>query len=256
MKQFIIYFLAPSITLLLAVMKLPGWNNFMKKYPVTGNLLGWFTVVGNVIIYYFLLPYRKYEDAQKKKWDMMEKLADEFCNEFKEYDFSVHIMFAKTRYCFYIEPSKKKPGKRKFTWIGKVFEQPRELAGRGVSPELRFTINQTAYGKAYRGAPDTDPRSIKHGIISPGKSTEKNMLDNNLTREQIELMHGIVNIFSCPLVSTKKVGDKYIKKVFGVLNVESRVENFEKLIADPALKKMFFAKITELSRIFNTLHVF
>lgn len=257
MKQFIVYFLAPLITLLLAAMKVPDWTGLAKVYPFISGLLDWFVVLGSGFIYYFsiLSPHRKYESAQKKKWEAMEKLAKQLCTDYKEYELGVNVMLVKTKYFYWLEPSKKRLGKKKFTLRGKVFSSARELSGAGVSPEFILTINQGVCGSAFRNGQDTNKSFVKGVVLLPEVLTPEVIAENNLTEEQNKLTEGIVFVAACPLIIKRKVGDTHIKRAIGVLNVESRVFESVILFSDTGLQDKFYEKIADLGNIFNTLHV-
>lgn len=251
----IVWFLAPAITVLLGLMKLPHLTEKIPKSLVI--FFDIFTVIGTIFIYYFSIwaPHKKYEKAQKSKWDAMEKLAKALSEDYADYKFSINIMLVAWRPFYSIEPQKGNPEKKKFSWGGKVFIRARELAGNSVPLNLRITINQGVCGKALREGNETSKSNVKGVVFLSEVMTPHIEADNNFTTEQKNLTNDVVLVASCPLIINQKDGDASKKKKLGVLNVESKELISAQLLADAALQDKFYEKIANLGNIFNTLHV-
>jgi hypothetical protein len=258
LSKFFVYFLAPLVTVILGVMKVPDLIEPMKKdYPKLTNFLDYFTIIGTVFIYYFSIfsPHKKYEKAQKRKWEAMEKLAARMIEDYPEFKFSINIMFVKYWIFYRIEPLKGNPDKAKFTWLGKIFDEPRELTGESVQRKFRLTTNQGVCGKAYRDGRETNKKNVQGFVLLPELVDEQSEKMNNFTTKQKQQTAEIIFVASCPLIIKEKEGDKQKKKAIGVLNIESKELVTATLFTNEGVKDNFLEKVANLGNIFTTLHV-
>jgi hypothetical protein len=262
MKSFIsksiVYFLAPAVTIILGLMKIP---NFTEKWVPKGTFLAgfldYFTIAGTVLIYYFSIwaPHRKYEKAKKSKWEALEKLAKVLSEDYADYNLSINIMLVKRSIFYRIEPKQGMPEKTKISVYGKVFTKARELTGYGLPIHLRLTLNQGVCGKALREGSETSKFNVKGVVLIPEFLTPQIETDNNFTTKQRFLTKDVVFVASCPLIIKKKEEDGFKKKQLGVLNVESKELASAQFFVDPELRNKFYEKIANLGNIFNILHV-
>lgn len=255
LSKFIVYFLAPLITILLVVMKLNGWQDFAKQHQNWSFFLNGLTILGTAFIYYFSIfsPHKKYEKTKKRKWELMEKQAVKLNDDYNnEYQFSINIMLAHWTPVYLIEPRKGNREKKKVSFNGKIFAPARRLTGQAVHPNFRMSVNQGVCGDAFKEGKETSKHFVKSAVLLPELQQDK---DYNFTKEQESYISGLIIVASCPLVINEKEGDVEKWKRIGVLNVESRVLGSVALVLEPDSKEKFHEKIASLGNIFITLHV-
>jgi hypothetical protein len=261
-RKFIVYFLAPLVTMLLAFMKVPDFADKLKSiHADLGKWLDYFVILATAFIYYFTLwsPLKLFERQAKKKWDIMKELANRLNEDYdKKFDFNFNVMLVNLGVGYYIEPIDRKNWYSWFSWkgrqfsfYGKILKVVWDHGNNGISPNFRMTINQGVCGKSFQEGKETSKQNVKGAVLFP------ELLDGHdfkLNDEQKRMTDGIILIASCPLVIKDKDVDRQKKKVIGVLNVESRCLDSPELLVETPTRDKFYEKIANLANIYLNLH--
>jgi hypothetical protein len=254
--KFLVYVLSPLIVLLLVLVRIPDFDDWLKKInPKAPLAVSVVLVVGTLFNYYLTVfsPYKLLEKMAKKKWPILaERVAMLIADYNGQYDFGFNIMIPCRGFFYQIEPSKKDPTKARFSLSGVVFKVIWKSENASMHPDLRFTINQGVCGDAYRSASATNPQNVKGAALIPSEMPKYKF---NFTERQKELTADLMMVASCPLIINEKGMKDEKTKTIGVLNVECRTPGSEDLILDSGKRKELYVKIAKLSNLYVNLHV-
>ena len=254
LKRLIVYAVTPLITIVLAVLKTPFGEDIKCGNVVIFNFLEIFAIAGTAFVYVFnvLIPYRKYEISQERKYKTIGILLDDLDKKYPDFKLSMNIMLVRRGYFLHLEPSKRNPQKARFTLTEKVFKIVRHFGHDGTDERLRITVNQGVCGAAFREGKKVSVQYIVSDVFLP--DVPRN-INSNFTQEQERLTEQLKVVISCPLMVVKNEGDEETNKCIGVLNVESTVEEMASIFLDTEARDEIYGKIVTMAKIFCTLHI-
>jgi hypothetical protein len=254
--KFLVYVLSPLIALLLVLVRIPDFDDWLKKInPKAPLAVSIILVIGTLFSYYLTVfsPYKLLEKVAKKKWPILaERVAMLNADYNGQYDLSFNIMIPRRGFCYLIEPSKNDSAKPKFSISGMVFKVIWKSENASMHPGLRLTVNQGVCGDAYRSASATNPQNVQGAALIPSEMPKYKF---NFTERQKELTADLMMVASCPLIINEKGMKNEKTRTIGVLNVECRTLGSEDLILDHVKRKEFYVKIAKLSNLYLNLHV-
>ena len=141
-----------------------------------------------------------------------------------------------------IEPSAKDKSKTKISIADKVFKDVWSYPNQ-VNKLFKITVNQGICGKTYRQAV---------GILTIDFVTN-NASNFNLTKKQEELTKDLIFIASCPITALEEGSEEQVKKIIGIVNIESSTKGAEKVLQNPALKDELTSQLLSFSEICSKL---
>jgi hypothetical protein len=212
-RWIVVYCLSPLIAIILVILQIPAWEESIRSHiPRFADSIGWFLVVGTIYTYYVSIwsPYNDWLKMREQTWDKLNEVAEKLKERYADHDFSMNIMIPRLRFCYFIEPHKRFPGKKKFSPYGYVFQVVWNYGTHHVKRNLKFTTNQGACGNAY----------VEEQITTVD-FTRNSKPDFNFTHSQTDSTSQLKMLVSCPIVFKKNGAYEQKLSVLGVLNVES-----------------------------------
>ena len=247
MKKFLLLYTTPLVAAILVVIKIQPVEEYIKNINEHAPLIIGILLVVLILWNHFLnvfSPFKKYEKWAKNKWFILNKEAEKLHREYKKggVEINMNIMVPVFKMMYRIEPSAKDKSKTKISFADKVFKDVWSYPNQ-VNKLFKITVNQGICGKTYRQAV---------GILTIDFVTN-NASNFNLTKKQEELTKDLIFIASCPITALEEGSEEQVKKIIGIVNIESSTKGAEKVLQNPALKDELTSQLLSFSEICSKL---
>lgn len=248
MNKFLVIILTPLIAVLLIALKVPEFEELIKKIDSKAPLyISVFLVLGTVFNYYVYIyaPYKHYERLAKNKWNVLDEQVQKIIKASSEkYDLTANIMVPKRRFFYWIEPKNADISKRRFKITGKVFDVIYQAGNLPIDKRLKFTTKQGICGVVYRSGSKT---------VGVDFTNINGQNDFNFNAEQIELTKGLVMLACCAITVKTNEINRQNSKTIGVVSFESKTKGSEIFVSERESWNAFNKTVEGIATLYSGL---
>ena len=242
MRKFLTFVVTPILATILALIKIPDIEKWLKDQDTHAVLYIGIGVAAATVFNHFITvisPFKKYEKIEKNKWSMLGLVTSSFQDDyFKKNKLSGNVMIIKRCLLNKRQPNKKNPSKVCYNIFQRIFKVIWTYDGKPIDKRLAFTIKQGSSGLAY---------SYGKPVLIDLKSDGMDEL--NLSESQKKAASNLEFIISCPIFALDERYNTFSSNIIGILNISTSHPNSRHLIEKPEDRITLTNTVMDFSKI-------